>query len=182
MKKRTARVIITKACQRNCSYCCNEYDGIMASARTITSLDALKEYEEICITGGEPMLMPARTRTIIEQLLKLNPNVTIYLYTAKYDERIVTILPLIHGVHFTLHTGATKKDIVEFMEFQSVIGKHQEGKSFRLYVSPDITQPVMIRPSHWARVQVKPWIQEGALCLPENEDLLILEDALCNIK
>ena len=52
--KQTARVIVTLVCDRSCPGCCNTngLDGIQE-----VNLERLKDYEEVVLTGGEPLLM-----------------------------------------------------------------------------------------------------------------------------
>ena len=48
--KKTARVIVTLACNRKCPGCCNETIGKVAS---IGDISVLSDYEEVVITGGD---------------------------------------------------------------------------------------------------------------------------------
>ena len=50
--KKTARVIITYDCPRDCQSCCNKHIGDVPQVK----FEDLLSYEEIVITGGEPML------------------------------------------------------------------------------------------------------------------------------
>ena len=59
-----ARVIVTKKCNRKCKGCCNERLGLIDKV----SFEDLFKYEEICITGGEPMLMSERVVEMIHRL------------------------------------------------------------------------------------------------------------------
>lgn len=148
----------------------------MNNARHIQDFTALKGYDEICLTGGEPMLNPLRTCLIVEHLCIEMPNTPIYLYTAQFDSKIERILPLIQGVHFTLHTDASSKDVEDFILFQQLIEQYQANKSYRLYISPDVNQLIPIKPFLWARIEVKPWIPESECYLPVHETLFILEN------
>lgn len=51
-----ARVIVTMKCNRKCKGCCNEHLGEINRV----DFEDLFKYDEICITGGEPMLMSER--------------------------------------------------------------------------------------------------------------------------
>lgn len=63
--KKTARVIVTLACNRKCPGCCNETIGKVAS---IGDISVLSDYEEVVITGGEPMLNPDSLLRFIKAL------------------------------------------------------------------------------------------------------------------
>lgn len=51
---RKARVLVTQKCNKSCDGCCNK-SNILDSMVTITSIDDLTCYDEIMITGGEPV-------------------------------------------------------------------------------------------------------------------------------
>lgn len=96
--KKTARVIITLKCERACSYCCNKYEKIIKQCVHINNLKPLRGYKEVIITGGEPMLNPSRTLSIIRRIKRMNPKALIYLYTAKYDMKLEDTIELVDGV------------------------------------------------------------------------------------
>lgn len=48
-------------------------------AKVIGGITALKDYEEVVITGGEPMINPAQLYTVIMLFGKLNAAVSIRL-------------------------------------------------------------------------------------------------------
>jgi organic radical activating enzyme len=176
--KKTARVIITFACNRKCSYCCNNYTSIINNATHIQDLNALKDYPEICITGGEPMLNPQRTKDIISKLRDQNPQAVIYLYTARYHEQLSEICTLVDGIHFTLHEKSTVEDINDFIKFQNILIQRRNtdrNKSYRLYIHHNMSNFVVLFPKVWSRVEVKEWLSEGECELPVNETLFILE-------
>ena len=70
--KKTARVIITSKCDRKCPGCCNSKLDYTSLAKVIGGITALKDYEEVVITGGEPMINPAQLYTVIKMLRKQN--------------------------------------------------------------------------------------------------------------
>lgn len=170
----TARLIVTVKCLRDCSYCCNKYTSITKKAIKLNSLFPLKHYDAICITGGEPMDEPIRTRKIIEVIRKLNPSAKIYLYTARYTPEIAPLMGMLAGIHFTLHEKSTMPDLLGFLQFQTMISKFP-GKSYRLYLHPSVNVRVPVMPSLWSRIESKPWLLEKDCQLPEGETLYKLE-------
>lgn len=66
--KKTARVIITSKCDRKCLGCCNSKLDYTSLAKVIGGITALKDYEEVVITGGEPMINPAQLYTVIKKI------------------------------------------------------------------------------------------------------------------
>ena len=169
---RIARTIITFDCPQDCDLCCNKY-APMQRLMTPCSLEDLRVYDQVLITGGEPMLYPKEVIRIARALRNQSPDQTIYLYTALHTHRMKDILPHVDGVHFTIHKSATRADVERFYKFQNLI--RGWNKSFRLYLEPGIDKPIKVIPNRWTRVEVKPWLQEHEMKLPRGESLLVLK-------
>lgn len=115
MKK--LRLIVDAKCNRRCAGCCNnQFD--------ITKLPVCTDYtpyDEIILTGGEPMLFPDR---IVEIVLAIDAQkrnhgrTPIYMNTAKLDnvDDMNNVLPWLDGVTLTLHN---QKDVVTFCKIFS---------------------------------------------------------------
>lgn len=58
---RKARVILNWNCGRTCRLCCNDYKTIIAGRMIITTLDGFADYDEVMLTGGNPLLMKKKT-------------------------------------------------------------------------------------------------------------------------
>ena len=178
-----ARVLITKICNRNCVGCCNTYSHIMNSARYIENLtDLPQNLGEIMITGGEPMLFPQKTQKIAKKLRSRYPSSKIYLYSALYQDNLENIVPILNGVHYTIHEGATDGDLILLDRFQGMLQKHEvnwSNKSFRLYIDDRVDLPVRIIPNIWSQVGISKWLTEQELLdkqpsgLPKRELLYI---------
>jgi pyruvate formate-lyase activating enzyme-like uncharacterized protein len=136
------------------------------------NLCKLKEYDKVFITGGEPMLYPARVRMVVDELREQNPDQKVYLYTTLASPALLDMAHIFDGIHFTLHAPHTIQDTARFEAFQHCI--EHLGGTYRLYIDPAIEHTIPIKPSVWSRVEVKPWIPEGDCPLPEGEDLLEL--------
>lgn len=170
---RVARLIMTFDCNRRCANCCNTYTSIMSNAIHIHNVSQLApfDFDQVIITGGEPMLYPDRVIGIAQQASKQGSDV--YLYTALYVPETATILKLVKGVHYTLHAPLRKDDLRGFYTFQNIISRWTG--SYRLYIDPNIKHKIVIDPSAWARVEVKPWLLKGECPLPTGEELFILD-------
>ena len=99
MKK--LRLLITKKCPKNCDGCCNK-DWDLDSLETETSYAG---YDEIMITGGEPMLTPGIVFKICGDIRKENKQARIIVYTALIERlAIINALLTVDGITITLHT------------------------------------------------------------------------------
>jgi hypothetical protein len=166
-----ARLITTLRCFRDCGYCVNK-QPIIKQAIKIRDLKEIKDYEVVCITGGEPMLDVTHTLNVIKKLRKQNPNVIVYLYTALMNSGTYEVMKRVDGIHYTLHKGANMNDVMDFERFQWLLPEFP-GKSFRLYINDQVDKPMQIYPSYWTRIRSEPWIENCPL--PKDEELFILK-------
>ena len=83
--KKTARVIVTFQCNRRCPGCCNSN---LPEYRKVHTDEELMGYQEIVITGGEPMLIPGKTLEFINRMWDKGYRGKMYLYTSpRFRER-----------------------------------------------------------------------------------------------
>jgi hypothetical protein len=169
-----ARVITTFDCGRNCSYCCNKYQTLISQGREIDDIVDVMQYDQIILTGGEPMLYPERIIDICKRLREWDYKGPIWLYSAKYVPMMWEVMQHVDGLHFTMHTDSAA-DMDGFNLVQTLASTYRD-KSFRLYISPSIVRAMTIYPFLWKRVEVKPWIPEGKCPLPLGEELFILKE------
>lgn len=171
-RMKIARVVTTWRCHRDCDLCCNK--KLLVEPRPCSIAD-LTGYDQVLLTGGEPMLYPEQVVAVARELRLRTPpkQQRIYLYSALAHPAFPEVLKWIDGVHFTLHHPLMHFDLEGFKWFQGLlVSQAGLGKSFRLYVDPRIDRSVKIVPNRWARVEVKPWLDECPL--PENEEFFEL--------
>jgi len=130
MKK--LRLLISKDCNRSCEGCCDK-------GRDLDALPVCKDfrgYDEIILTGGEPMLkMELVKRTILK--IRKESNAKIYMYTAAVEqyENFTDLLDLLDGITLTLHE---QKDADNFkkLDYIYICGRFwvYKLKSLRLNV------------------------------------------------
>ena len=168
--KKTARVIVTLACNRKCPGCCNETIGKVAS---IGDISVLSDYEEVVITGGEPMLNPDSLLRFIKALKKQNKQQRVYLYTACLSiDDYGKILDRLDGTTVTLHAEATDDDIrnLKYMSY-NLYGENLDMRLFidrRVYEKYDLSNICL---KTWDVVRKLEWKEK---CDPaDNEDLLL---------
>jgi organic radical activating enzyme len=153
-KKTTARLIIDFDCHRDCSYCCNKYKPVMKNAIPINLTDEINNFDYICVTGGEPMLKPDRTKEV---------------------------LPLLDGMDFTMHDGTIvdlegldniQNDIVDSRLYRSSHKKRQ--KTFRLCAFPHVNLKEKLIEQLWDQIKTAPPLTEEEMTLKPGETLFYL--------
>lgn len=82
MKNKSARILITTRCDKQCSYCCNKLPEVQEKIK-FTTFDQIvnSKYDTYCITGGEPFLEIPKLSAILADLSKLKHKPKIYIYT-----------------------------------------------------------------------------------------------------
>jgi organic radical activating enzyme len=149
----------------------------MSEARVICSTNDLVGYDEVVITGGEPLLYPDALIDFIKNVRSANPKAKIYLYTATMPPHkpffVPLLMSLLNGIHYTIHAEATQTDIDDFHHFQAYAKLYSSALSFRLYIDNRCTIPAFIQPNVWVRAEIKGWIDNGNCPLPMHEHLLI---------
>ena len=160
---RKLRLLLTKDCDRNCKGCCNkDWD--------LDNLPQVKDYsiyDEIYITGGEPMLYP---KAILFKFLEIREVSTakIYLYTANITNLFQTlyILTYLDGITLTLHE---QKDVKDFYALELILRLiEMKNKSLRLNVFKGIEVEEIS--SRWKVKKDIEWIKNCPL--PKDEELM----------
>lgn len=167
----TARIIITTACPRDCPKCCNKSKLVLDSMESIHKLSDLPQYENIVITGGEPLLIFNRTQKIIWEIRGLFPDSNLYLYTALYSPKIKLLFPYLVGIQYSLHNPFADEDKAGFYRFENKI--ENSGLSCRLWFDRTIDSDIAIRPCRWDKITSGIMLDDCPL--PKNEKLYILK-------
>lgn len=158
---KSLRLLLWSECNRACPGCCNkQYDLTKLPVETDYS-----EYNEIILTGGEPMLYPERLPIIIE-IIRHQTGAPIYMYTAKVDDTYAAMrmLDLLDGITVTLHDQA---DVKPFKKFSEFMPDYFSERSLRLNVFKGVNWVYFAKDSWW---QIKDGIVWLDPCpMPENE-------------
>ena len=158
------RLLLNKDCNRNCIGCCNKDWDLdkLPICRDYT------KYDEILLTGGEPMLYPERIITVIKQIRTENPSAKIILYTAMVNNLDI-VLPYLDGITLTLHD---KNDIEPFLNFErTATPLYMHNMSLRLNIfeeAGELSERLIWR---WQIKDHMHWIKNCPL--PENEEFMI---------
>lgn len=128
MKK--LRLVVTLNCNRKCPGCCNNYWDFSKIPYT----NSFVGYDEILLTGGEPMLYVNRLIFLISSIRYINPTAKIFMYTAKTTPAVEldAISSMLDGITITLHE---QSDVIPFERFNSMPYRFMlNGKSLRLNI------------------------------------------------
>ena len=163
------RLMVTENCPNHCPMCCNKQFKV----EDIPVVDRW-DYDEIMITGGEPMLYPGHVkelcksiRTVTKQM-GINPK--IYIYTSRCEFEFIedAIRNYADGLVVTPYTA---NDIKFFRQLNNNLLKYRYGKflecSLRLNVFPEVKDALPENLKCW-QVKEMQWIENCPV--PEGED------------
>lgn len=152
MKK--LRLLMTDQCSRACAGCCNKDWNLKA----LPVCEDLTGWNEVIMTGGEPMLVPKR---IIDTALAIPHGTRILVYTAKIDNPTATlgVLSMVHGMTITLHDQA---DVPAFIDLNNLMDKWfmywMDFRTLRLNVFKGVELPSDLHLGRWAVKRDIEWI------------------------
>lgn len=174
--KKTARVIVTLKCNRKCPGCCNTN---LPEYREAHTDEELLDYEEIVITGGEPMLIPGKVLEFINRMWVKGykgKNVSVYLLLEWQRDKQRNFERKLDGFTFTLHAECTDADIVALRNLSNSGALQDKGFSSRLIIDKRVYDRYdlsNINFSRWSVIRKLEWKDK---CDPaDNEDLVVYE-------
>lgn len=173
--KKTARVIVTFRCNRKCPGCC---DLNLPEYQKVHTDEELMEYQEIVITGGEPMLIPGKTLEFINRMWDKGYRGKMYLYTSLWNNKGISkeILKELDGFTFTLHAECSDTDIMALKNLSNSGILQNKDFSSRLVIDKRVYDRYdlsNINFSRWSVIRKLEWKEK---CDPAaNEDLLVYE-------
>lgn len=158
MKK--LRLLFTEKCNRNCEECCNKgYD--LEKLPKVTHFN----YDEILITGGEPLLFLDELKGFIKAV-RIISSAKIIIYTSlvnswtapfsnsgyfwKTNDSIFKIIKFVDGITLTLHSQQDSKNFADLLYIIEISSKSNnkndaynifKTKSLRLNVFKGIELP-----------------------------------------
>lgn len=167
------RLLVTTKCPNKCPMCCN-------NSWDFSSLPVVDrwDYEEIMITGGEPLIHTNKIAELIRSIRVISevytdiPKVYVYTSIAAWD-RVRAILAYADGVVLTPHS---QSDIDKFVELNNMMQEVKEtksdfikGKSLRLNLFADmkLLLPEHIDLSLW-NIKEMEWVKDCPV--PQGED------------
>ncbi|MBQ6958163.1 MAG: hypothetical protein IJP77_06360 [Bacteroidales bacterium] len=160
------RLLVTGLCPNRCPLCCNNRFNL----EDIPVVEDIGKYDEINITGGEPLLFYDKLYELIRTIRFMDAFLTgkrtiIYLYTSMIPNR--KILEQINGLCYTPHS---KRDVDEFLlHLEGYASDGFAHLSLRLNLFPEVEMfiPSDVDLSRW-KVKRMEWIKDCPV--PEGED------------
>jgi len=172
----SARVIVTLKCSLSCKNCANNNKELIKSAREITSPQELEGYDDIVITGGEPLSVPHIVEDIVNHLH--SPDRTIYLYTSGFSEKGALIYHKLDGITLTIH-----KEVIMpiwrsvLTAWESTIEEEKlEDVNNRLFIDSRLMNKLTFKPGVWDEVKLIRMLNPELCSIPENEDFFIFKE------
>lgn len=163
-----ARVVVTWHCTRHCQLCCNEFPGVRESALPLDSLEPILSAEEVCITGGEPLLVPERVLAITRGLRWAGYARPVWMYTSIYRPALEAVMREVDGIQYTLHLRPTPEDITDFEAAQRVllaVADRGDRRHNRLKIGSNepIGVPLEVNGRAWAVMRLRPFMPREQL-------------------
>lgn len=167
------RLLIRPDCNRACAGCCNRQWDLNA----LPVCTDFTGYDEIMLTGGEPMIDHAYVIAVIQMIRKQARTTPIYMYTAKTRpvNELGLVLFNLDGVTVTLHKQA---DVEPFLAFNRYVlsWKLHKKRQLRLNVFKPIKLPEDADLSHWMTKPDMEWILNCPL--PDDEVFMRLDHGI----
>lgn len=173
--KKTARVIVTLNCNRKCPGCCNIN---LPEHRKVSTDEELMGYQEIVITGGEPMMIPGKVLEFINRMWEKGYRGKMYLYTSFWNGKGISkeILKELDGLTFTFHAECTDEDIIALKNLSNSGILQNKDFSSRLIIDKRVYERYDLSNINFSRWDVIRRLEWKEKCNPaENEELLIYE-------
>lgn len=170
-ENRKLRLLVTTECPNKCPMCCNnswDFDKLPV----VKHLD----YDEIMITGGEPLLFISKMYALINAIKNIHPVLypgkeipKIYIYTSRCSMYVLLSVWNADGFVLTPHNKQDVGFFIKFNDFLLSSSQKVNGKSLRLNLFKDIREmlPEDIDLSLW-KVKDIEWIKDCPV--PQGED------------
>ena len=162
------RLLITPDCNRNCPQCCNKNFDLDALPQ-IAQADEFKKYDEIALTGGEPLLVYDKLRETIMYLREYGDyQGPLHLYTAMPGHEHIVELAKITNLIITIHD---KNAMIDMLDAWTLLEKIPI-RYMRVKLAPAVHQyyAMMDNLLYGCDVECFDWIEDCPL--PGGEDFM----------
>lgn len=170
-----ALVSLFHDCGRNCKGCADTLERTKQERQEITTFAELAGFEEIIVTGGDPMVRPIETANWLDDysMTTQRKRQRLTLYTARSPMllRDIVWFDRVDGVTFTVHRRPTGDELDSFTSVQNIA--FEKGRtSFRLKIDERCVIELKILPAAWASIELFKWMGPEESCIPEDAVLL----------
>lgn len=142
------RLLVTTKCHNDCPMCCNKQFDF----DTLPIVDRW-DYEEIMITGGEPLSSVKKTRYLVRLIESIKviqqaqglPISKFYVYTATHHTHLLQkIIESVDGIVYTPHNTAELTILFDITRYWRVYRRSTiRDKSLRLNIFPEIKEKLV---------------------------------------
>lgn len=164
-RNRKLRLLVTTDCPNHCPLCCN-------NSWDFDKLPVVKDfdYDEVMITGGEPLLFPDKVKELAMAIKVTNsvlypeegtPKIYVYTSVTEYSP-VLPVIPYIDGIVVTPHN---KEAVISFERLNTLLQIYDKNNahkvSFRLNLFKNIKDmlPKDIDLSLWQVKDIE-WIKD----------------------
>ena len=172
MKK--LRLLITDECPKNCEGCCNRDWDIVNLPKIELYKHDYSQYNEVLITGGEPLLGIEKLKEIIDTInagySRRVPKIYVYTSWNGDPSSFFKTFEYAAGICYTIHTDEDAKFIKNcdwFLKQCSYYENQLKNKSLRLNVFKGIDYNKEALSENWKIKDDIEWIKDCPL--PDNE-------------
>ncbi len=106
--KSSCRIIVSKTCNYDCSYCCNKIPEVIEKFTPVSlgeMIDKLADYRDVCITGGEPCLGYNYLKTLLLATAADFLGKKVYLYTNGSYRIGTRLTKFLDGINVGYHSS-----------------------------------------------------------------------------
>jgi len=141
----------------------------------IFNFECLNMYDNIIITGGEPLLFPENLLKLIHNIRLVNFNIPIYLYTSIFNPSTANknILTFLSGITFTVHNRIYFNEFLDLKKYLDEVPLEPYSK--RLHIFTDFGQLTEANLYGW-NVRFVTWKKDFECKLPEHEQFMRLKE------
>jgi len=172
---KSLRLLVTKKCLLHCKYCSNQY----IQPVIIFNFECLNMYDNIIITGGEPLLFPESLLKLIHNIRSVNFNIPIYLYTSIFNPSTANknILTLLSGITFTVHNRICFYEFLDLKKYLDEVPLFYSPSPYykRLHIFTDFGELTEANLYGW-NVRFVTWKKDFECKLPEHEQFMRLKE------
>lgn len=166
----TLRLILGWECNLTCPYCCNRIPEVQAQFRTLRLDDInFEAYANICLTGGEPLVMLDRLEYVAFYAKFRNPSIFSILYTngALLTKEVMNRLQRI-GIR-AMTIGLHQEDQFDKIVSSALSLAEGTSVSVRFNVWEKLADKIVPR---YPEATFKLWVMDA--CDRANEDRVVL--------